>query len=75
MVQHILHGFGIGLFISGGAIALGVIVASIAPQWQRICRLALGEVAPSSTPLLAKRFLQERTLARPLDRPAAGGLV
>ena len=73
MAQHIIHGIGIGLFLSGGATALGVIAASIAPQWQRICRLALGNVEPSSTPLLAKRFLQERPLARPLDRPAARG--
>lgn len=68
----ILHGVGIGLFLSGGATALGVIVATVAPQWQRICRVALGDV-PSPAQLLAKRFLQERPLARPVDRPAAGG--
>ncbi len=73
MTQHIIHGVGIGLFLSGGATALGVIAATVAPQWRRICRLALGNVEPSSTPLLAKRFLQEPPLARPLDHHAARG--
>jgi len=73
MAHHIIHGIGIGLFIAGGSTALGVIAATVAPKWARICRLALGNVEPSSTPLLAKRFLQERPLARPLDRPAARG--
>lgn len=54
MVQHILHGIGIGLFLSGGATALGVIAATVAPQWQRICRLALGNVEPSSMPLVER---------------------
>jgi len=47
MAQHIIHGFGIGLIMGGGAAALGVIVGSVAPQWQRICRLALGNVEPA----------------------------
>ncbi len=47
MAQHVLHGFGIGLLMGGGAAALGVIVGSVAPQWQRICRLALGNVEPA----------------------------
>ena len=47
MAQHILHGFGVGLLMGGGAAALGVIVGSVAPQWQRICRLALGNVEPT----------------------------
>lgn len=50
MAQHILHGFGIGLLMGGGAAALGVIVGSVAPQWQRICRLALGNVEPAISP-------------------------
>lgn len=50
MAQHILHGFGIGLIMGGGAAALGVIVGSVAPQWQRICRLALGNVEPIINP-------------------------
>jgi len=50
MAQHILHGFGIGLLAGGGAAALGVIVGSVAPQWQRICRLALGNVEPALNP-------------------------
>ncbi|MBD8471562.1 hypothetical protein [Sphingomonas sp. CFBP 8765] len=68
----ILHGVCTGLFIGGGATALGVIVATVAPEWQRICGLALGDV-PATPPLLSKHFLQERRLAHPLDRPAAGG--
>lgn len=56
----------------GGATALGVIVATVATEWQRICGLALGDV-PATPPLLSKRFLQERPLARPLDRPAPRG--
>ena len=50
MAQHILHGFGIGLLMGGGAAALGVIVGSVAPQWQRICRLAFGNVEPAINP-------------------------
>jgi hypothetical protein len=50
MAQHLLHGFGIGLFTGGGAAALGVIAGSLAPQWQRICRLALGNVEPTINP-------------------------
>ncbi len=50
MAQHILHGFGIGLLMGGGAAALGVIVGSLAPQWQRICRLALGNVELAINP-------------------------
>jgi hypothetical protein len=50
MAQHILHGFGIGLLAGGGAAALGVIAGSVAPQWQRIFRLALGNVEPAINP-------------------------
>lgn len=50
MAQDMLHGFGIGLLAGGGAAALGVIVGSVAPQWQRICRLALGNVEPTINP-------------------------
>jgi hypothetical protein len=67
VAQHILHGAGVGLFICGGACAVGIIAASVAPQWHRIRRLALGHVEPAVIrPLLAKRFLQERKLARPV---------
>jgi hypothetical protein len=54
MAQHILHGFGIGLLMGGGAAALGVIVGSVAPQWQRICRLALGNVEPANKPVVER---------------------
>ena len=50
MAQHILHGFGIGLLAGGGAAALGVIVGSVAPRWQRICRLVLSNVEPAINP-------------------------
>ncbi len=50
MAQHIIHGFGIGLLAGGGAAALGVIIGSVAPQWQRICRLALGNVELAINP-------------------------
>ncbi len=52
MAQHILHGFGIGLLAGGGAAALGVIVGSVAPLWQRIGRLALGNVEPATNPVV-----------------------
>ncbi len=52
MTHHILHGFGIGLLAGGGAAALGVIAGSLAPQWQRICRLALGNVEPATNPVV-----------------------
>ncbi|MEG8027101.1 hypothetical protein [Sphingomonas aerolata] len=50
MAQHILHGFGIGLLMGGAAAAFGIIVGSVAPQWQRICRLALGNVELAINP-------------------------
>ncbi len=65
----IFHGVSIGLFMGGGATALGVIVAT---EWQRMCGLALEDV-PATPPLLSNLFLQERPLARPLDRPAPRG--
>jgi hypothetical protein len=85
MLHDVLTGAALAVFGSAGATAIGVIAASIAPQWQRICRLALGNVERDSMaapvardafgtpPLLAKRFLQERPLARPLDSLAPTG--
>jgi hypothetical protein len=88
MLHDVLTGAALAVFGSAGATAIGVIAASVAPQWQRICRLALGHVEPAITatpaapaarevlaapPLLAKRFLQERPLARPLDPLAPTG--
>jgi hypothetical protein len=85
MLHDVLTGAALAVFGSAGATAIGVIAASVAPQWSRICRLALGNVEPAYTtappardvltspPLLAKRFLQERPLARPLDPLAPTG--
>lgn len=50
----ILYGAGIGLFVCGGGVAIGVIAPSIAPNWPRIARLLRGEieaVPPSLAPL------------------------
>jgi hypothetical protein len=55
MAQHILHGVGIGLFISAAGVSIGVIAASVVPQWSRICRLALGHVEPATSPTGAQR--------------------
>jgi hypothetical protein len=47
IVPHLIHGAGIGLLVGGGATALGVITASLIPQWPRIVRLALSHVEPA----------------------------
>ncbi len=50
----ILHGAGIGLFVCGGSVAIGVIAGMIAPNWRRIARLIHGDaeiVAPHLAPL------------------------
>lgn len=85
MLHDVITGAALAVFGSAGATAIGVIAASLAPQWRRICRLALGNVEPAYTTappargvltsplLLAKRFLQERPLARPLDPLAPTG--
>jgi hypothetical protein len=49
MLHDVLTGAALAVFGSAGATAIGVIAASIAPQWQRICRLALGNVEPACT--------------------------
>ncbi|WP_156348887.1 hypothetical protein [Sphingomonas sp. Leaf230] len=51
MLHDVLLGVALALFGSAGATAIGVIAATVAPQWSRICRLALGHVEPSFTPL------------------------
>ncbi len=83
IVQPIPHGVGIALFIRGGDVSIGVIAATIAPQWQQICRLALGNIEPlasvmsvrdpSAAPTLSRGSLQERALASPLaETPPIG---
>ncbi len=49
MLHDILTGAALAVFGSAGATAIGVIATSVAPQWRRICRLALGTVAPGFT--------------------------
>lgn len=56
MLHDILLGAALAVFGSAGATAIGVITVSIAPQWHRICRLALGNVEPASEPLRARPF-------------------
>jgi len=50
MLHHDLTGLALTVFGSAGATAIGVMRASLAPQWGRICSLALGNVEPSSSP-------------------------
>lgn len=52
MLHDILLGAALTVFGSAGATAIGVITASLAPQWGRICSLAHGNVEPATTPLV-----------------------
>ena len=56
MLHDILVGVALAVFGSAGATAIGVMRASLAPQWSRICRLALGNVEPEFKPLSAMPF-------------------
>jgi len=47
MLHDVLLGIALAVFGSAGATAIGVIIATIAPQWHRIRRLVLGNVEPS----------------------------
>ena len=42
---------GVLVFSGGFAVAMAAIVLSVAPQWDRILRLASGRVEPSFNPL------------------------
>ncbi len=55
MLHDILVGAALTVFGSGGATAIGVIVKSVAPQWERIYRLARGNVEPNFVPLTRLR--------------------
>ena len=46
--QNILFGMGIGLFACTGAISIGVIAATVAPQWHRIVELLSGRADPAA---------------------------
>ncbi len=80
IAQPIPHGVGIALFIRGGGVSIGVFAATIAPQWQRICRLALSNIealasvmwvrSPSAAPALSRDARQERALASRLAQSA-----
>lgn len=52
MLHDILLGAALTVFGSAGATAIGVIRASLAPQWDRICSLARGNVEPAFTPIV-----------------------
>ncbi|QCB41059.1 hypothetical protein E5673_01455 [Sphingomonas sp. PAMC26645] len=52
MLHDVLTGLVLTVFGSAGATAIGSLRASLAPQWSRICRLALGHIEPSFTPLI-----------------------
>jgi hypothetical protein len=56
MLHDVLTGLALTVFGSAGATAIGVIRASLAPQWSRIYRLALGNVEPEIKPLCAMPF-------------------
>ncbi|MCP8891286.1 hypothetical protein [Sphingomonas faeni] len=47
MLHDVLMGVALTVFGSAGATAIGVIAATVAPQWSRICQLALGNVEPA----------------------------
>lgn len=69
MLHDVLLGLALAVFGSAGATAIGVIIATIAPQWHRICRLAMGNFemsaanVPMCAPVLLRRSLQDRRLA------------
>jgi hypothetical protein len=50
------------VFVGAFLTAAGVIVATVAPQWQRIVRLASGQVESAFTPL-SELALAERRIA------------
>ena len=56
MLHDVLTGLALAVFGSAGATAISVMRASLAPQWSRICRLALGNVEPALKPLSAMPF-------------------
>ena len=58
MLHDVLTGLALTVFGGAGATAIGVIRASVAPQWSRICRLALGNVEPAFKPLPATSFAE-----------------
>ena len=52
------------VFASAFAVAVMVIVSSIAPQWRRIMRLAAGHIEPSFQPLQTLALAERRIAVR-----------
>lgn len=55
---------GILVFSGAFAAAVGTIAMSIAPQWQRIVRLAMGNVEPAFAPLHTLAVAERRIAVR-----------
>ena len=65
---------GVLVFTGAFALSVGVIAASVAPQWRRIARLAAGHVEPAFTPLAAlagaeRRIAVRRWASAPVPQP------
>lgn len=56
--------FGVIVFTGAFALSVGVIAASVAPQWRRIARLAAGNVEPTFMPLAALAGAERRIAVR-----------
>lgn len=52
------------VFAGAFAVAAGVIAATVAPQWQRIVRLAAGNVEPAFAPLSQLASAERRIAVR-----------
>ena len=52
------------VFAGAFAVAAGVIAATVAPQWQRIVRLASGHVEPAFSPLSQLASAERRIAVR-----------
>jgi len=52
------------VFAGAFAVAAGVIAATVAPQWQRIARLAAGNVEPAFAPLSQLASAERRIAVR-----------
>lgn len=52
------------VFASACAVALMVIILSVAPQWRRIMRLASGHVEPAFQPLQTLTIAERRIAVR-----------
>lgn len=55
---------GVLVFMGSLALSVGVIAATIAPQWRRIARLAAGHVEPAFAPLATLASAERRIAVR-----------